>query len=195
MMVSFVKLLLVNTNEPNHVKLATKVGDDHLGITSLDKEGEASLKNGVPGTPNTDLHDATVIVDETQTRFRELHLVLTMNPSSVIRINVEYYELLLQGIIHAINGIVSAYKSEKKISEVKEVKGFKSAALHGWYYMVFVTTIGEEYDKVFNHLDMLNAPLEGKGFITTAKFEDVQDVQVLKFKTKLIIQKRKIAED
>nr|GEW51033.1 hypothetical protein [Tanacetum cinerariifolium] len=34
-----------------------------------------------------------------------------------------------------------------------------SAALHGWYYMVFVTTVGEEYDKVFNHLDMLNAPL------------------------------------
>ncbi|GKA41068.1 retrovirus-related pol polyprotein from transposon TNT 1-94, partial [Tanacetum coccineum] len=43
-----------------------------------------------------------------------------------------------------------------------------SAALHGWYYMVFVTTVGEEYDKVFNHLDMLNAPLEGKGF-TCAK--------------------------
>ncbi|GJR23288.1 hypothetical protein Tco_0971815 [Tanacetum coccineum] len=40
-----------------------------------------------------------------------------------------------------------------------------SAALHGWYYMVFVTTVGEEYDKVFNHLDMLNAPLEGKGRI------------------------------
>nr|GEV17842.1 26S proteasome regulatory subunit 6A homolog [Tanacetum cinerariifolium] len=34
-----------------------------------------------------------------------------------------------------------------------------SGALHGWYYMVFVTTIGEEYDKVFNHLDVLNIPL------------------------------------
>ncbi|GKA50434.1 hypothetical protein Tco_0743507 [Tanacetum coccineum] len=43
-----------------------------------------------------------------------------------------------------------------------------SAALHGWYYMVFVTTVGEEYDKVFNHLDMLNAPFEGKVF-TCAK--------------------------
>ncbi|GJX02696.1 putative reverse transcriptase domain-containing protein [Tanacetum coccineum] len=38
-----------------------------------------------------------------------------------------------------------------------------SAALHGWYYMVFITTFGEEYEKVFNHLDMLNASLEGKG--------------------------------
>nr|GEZ04789.1 ribonuclease H-like domain-containing protein [Tanacetum cinerariifolium] len=28
-----------------------------------------------------------------------------------------------------------------------------SAALHGWYYMEFVTTTGEEYDKVFNHLE------------------------------------------
>ncbi|GJZ36168.1 hypothetical protein Tco_0581985 [Tanacetum coccineum] len=37
-----------------------------------------------------------------------------------------------------------------------------SAALHGWYYMVFATTVGKEYDKVFNHLDMLHAPLEGK---------------------------------
>nr|GEX35900.1 hypothetical protein [Tanacetum cinerariifolium] len=36
-----------------------------------------------------------------------------------------------------------------------------SAALHGWYYMVFVTTVGKEYDKVLNHLDMLNAPLRG----------------------------------
>ncbi|GKE22707.1 hypothetical protein Tco_1434219 [Tanacetum coccineum] len=86
-----------NTNEPNHVKPATKVGDDHLGITSLDKEGEVSVKNGVPGTPNTDLHDATVLVDETLTRFGELYLVLTINPSRVIRIDVEYYELLLQG--------------------------------------------------------------------------------------------------
>ncbi|GKA61250.1 hypothetical protein Tco_0760657, partial [Tanacetum coccineum] len=34
-----------NTNELNHVKPATKVGDDHLGITSLDKEGEVSVKN------------------------------------------------------------------------------------------------------------------------------------------------------
>nr|GEU47016.1 xylulose kinase-1 [Tanacetum cinerariifolium] len=39
-----------------------------------------------------------------------------------------------------------------------------SDAFHGWYYMVFVTTVGEEYDKVFNHLDMLNAPFEGKVF-------------------------------
>ncbi|GJZ15847.1 hypothetical protein Tco_0551524 [Tanacetum coccineum] len=44
------------------------------------------------------------------------------------------------------------------------------AALHGWYYMVFVATVGEEYDKVFNHLDMLHAPLEKKVLIlTTAK--------------------------
>nr|GEZ29974.1 hypothetical protein [Tanacetum cinerariifolium] len=39
-----------------------------------------------------------------------------------------------------------------------------NAALHGWYYMVFVTTIGEEYDKVCKHLDMLNAPFERKVF-------------------------------
>nr|GEZ33934.1 hypothetical protein [Tanacetum cinerariifolium] len=37
-----------NTNEPNHVKPATKVGNDRLGITSLDKEGEVSVKNRVP---------------------------------------------------------------------------------------------------------------------------------------------------
>nr|GEU96127.1 hypothetical protein [Tanacetum cinerariifolium] len=43
-----------------------------------------------------------------------------------------------------------------------------SAPLHGWYYMVFVTIVGEEYDKVFNHLDMLNAPFKGKVF-TCAK--------------------------
>ncbi|GKE29729.1 hypothetical protein Tco_1445113 [Tanacetum coccineum] len=49
---------------------------------------------------------------------------------------------------------------------------------------------GEAYDKVFNHLDLLNAPLEGK-----IRFEDVQDVQVLKLKTKLIVQEKKIAED
>ncbi|GJQ98425.1 retrovirus-related pol polyprotein from transposon TNT 1-94 [Tanacetum coccineum] len=126
-----------NTNEPNHVKPATKVGDDHLGITSLDKEGEVNVKNGVPGSPNTDLHDTTVAVDETLTRFRELHLVLTMNPSKVIEIDVENYELLLLGFssclefqifecdVVVINGIVSAYKSKKKISKVKEVKGFK----------------------------------------------------------------------
>ncbi|GJY70684.1 hypothetical protein Tco_0474387 [Tanacetum coccineum] len=107
-----------------------------------------------------------------------------------------------------------------------------SAALHGWYYMVFVTTVGEEYDKVFNHLGMLNAPFEGKvltcekqvkpyvqDILLTAKslftvevlsfyflefiicivrhggFEDVQDVHVLKLKTKLFIQQRKIVED
>ncbi|GJZ43428.1 hypothetical protein Tco_0590683 [Tanacetum coccineum] len=87
-----------NTNEPNHVKPATKVGDDHLGITSFDKEGKVSVNNEVPGTPNTDLHDATVAVDETLTRFRELHLVLTMNPSRVIRIDVENYKLLLLGL-------------------------------------------------------------------------------------------------
>ncbi|GKF67350.1 hypothetical protein Tco_0197029 [Tanacetum coccineum] len=114
-----------NTNEPNYVKPVTKVGDDNLGITRLDKEGEVSMKNRVPGTPNTDLHDATVAVDETLTRFRELHLVLTMNPNMVIGIDVENYELLLLGIVHEINGIVSAYKIEKKISEVNEVKDFK----------------------------------------------------------------------
>ncbi|GJW56903.1 hypothetical protein Tco_0103634 [Tanacetum coccineum] len=86
-----------NTNEPNHVKPATKVGDDHLGITSLDKEGEVSVKNEVHGTPNTDLYDVTVAVDETLTRFGELHLVLRMNPSRVIGIDVENYELLLLG--------------------------------------------------------------------------------------------------
>ncbi|GJR23943.1 hypothetical protein Tco_0972470 [Tanacetum coccineum] len=146
-----------NTNEPNHVKPATKVGDDHLGITSLDKEGEVNMMNRFPGTPNIDLHDATISVDKILTRFGELHLVLTMNPSRVIGIDVENYELLLLGIIHEINGIVSAYKSETKISEVKEVKDFKG-------YM----NTREAYDKVFNHLDMLNAPLEGKGF-TCAK--------------------------
>ncbi|GJS66929.1 zinc finger, CCHC-type containing protein [Tanacetum coccineum] len=91
------KVAAGNTNEPKHVKPATKVGDDHLGITSMDKEGEVSVKNGVPGTPNTDLHDATVAVDETLTRFGVLYLVSTMNPSRVIEINVENYELLLLG--------------------------------------------------------------------------------------------------
>nr|GEV42706.1 putative reverse transcriptase domain-containing protein [Tanacetum cinerariifolium] len=43
-----------------------------------------------------------------------------------------------------------------------------SVALHGWYYMVFVTTVGEEYNKVFNHLDMFNAPFKEKVF-TCAK--------------------------
>nr|GEU77422.1 ribonuclease H-like domain-containing protein [Tanacetum cinerariifolium] len=42
-----------------------------------------------------------------------------------------------------------------------------STALHGWYYMVFVTTVGEEYDKVFNHLDMLNVPFKEKVFTCT----------------------------
>nr|GEW45000.1 hypothetical protein [Tanacetum cinerariifolium] len=43
-----------------------------------------------------------------------------------------------------------------------------NVALHGWYYMVSVTIVGEEYDKVFNYLDMLNAPFEEKVF-TCAK--------------------------
>ncbi|GJS57462.1 hypothetical protein Tco_0652246 [Tanacetum coccineum] len=43
--------------------------------------------------------------------------------------------------------------------------------------MVNILVSGEAYDKVFNHL---HAPLEGK-----IRFEDVQDVQVLKLKTKL----------
>ncbi|GJZ37596.1 hypothetical protein Tco_0583787 [Tanacetum coccineum] len=34
--------------------------------------------------------------------------------------------------------------------------------------MVNILLSGKEYDKVFNHLDMLHAPLKGKGFITTA---------------------------
>ncbi|GJU35679.1 hypothetical protein Tco_1184033 [Tanacetum coccineum] len=224
----------VNTNEPNHVKPATKVGDDYLGITSLDKEGEVSMTNRVPGTPNTDLHNNTVAVDETLTRFGELHLVLTMNPSRVIGIDVENYELLLLGlkqllllglilelkltsleayarllrIVHEINGVVSTYKSKKKISEVKEVKGFKGyhwlvdslwvvslglgikvyTSVPAWplmvigkfieavimliilmvdsitfgHEMVNILVSGEEYDKLFNHLDMLNAPFEGK---------------------------------
>ncbi|GJS33848.1 hypothetical protein Tco_0532230 [Tanacetum coccineum] len=46
-----------------------------------------------------------------------------------------------------------------------------SAALHGWYYMLFVATVGEEYEKVFNHLDMLQAPLEGKCGGMTWKFK------------------------
>ncbi|GJY51800.1 hypothetical protein Tco_0442647 [Tanacetum coccineum] len=58
--------------------------------------------------------------------------------------------------------------------------------------MVNILVSGEEYDKVFNHLDMLNAPFEGKVSLVQNKlnriFEDVQDVQVLKLKTKLIIQ-------
>nr|GEU33388.1 copia protein [Tanacetum cinerariifolium] len=44
----------------------------------------------------------------------------------------------------------------------------QQAALHRWYYMVFVATVGKEYDKVFNHLDILNAPFEEKVF-TCAK--------------------------
>ncbi|GJY96128.1 putative reverse transcriptase domain-containing protein [Tanacetum coccineum] len=35
--------------------------------------------------------------------------------------------------------------------------------------MVNILVSGEAYDKVFNHLDTLHAPLEGKVFITTAK--------------------------
>ncbi|GKF00564.1 hypothetical protein Tco_0023914 [Tanacetum coccineum] len=142
----------------SNLLLMSKVGDDHLGITSWDKEGEVSVKNGVPGTPNTDLHDVTVVVDKILTRFGELHLLLTMNSSRVIGIDVENYELLLLGlkhllllglilevkltslevysrllrIVHEINGIVSAYKSEKKISEVKEVKGFKGYLNTSW---------------------------------------------------------------
>ncbi|GJW83081.1 hypothetical protein Tco_0156226 [Tanacetum coccineum] len=46
--------------------------------------------------------------------------------------------------------------------------------------MVNILVLGKEYDKVFNYLDMLHAPLEGK-----IRFEDVQDIQVLKLKTKL----------
>ncbi|GKE84144.1 hypothetical protein Tco_1557886, partial [Tanacetum coccineum] len=91
------KVAAGNTNEPNHIKPAIKVGDDHLCITSLDKEGEVNVKNEVPGTPNTDIHDVTVVVDETLTRFKEFHLVLTMNPSRVIGTDVENYELLLLG--------------------------------------------------------------------------------------------------
>nr|GFB44288.1 hypothetical protein [Tanacetum cinerariifolium] len=78
-----------NTNEPNHVKPATKVGDDHLGITSLDKEGRGSMKNGVSGTLNTDLHDATIAVDETITRFGELHLVLRVGRMDLIVVVLE----------------------------------------------------------------------------------------------------------
>nr|GEY47159.1 hypothetical protein [Tanacetum cinerariifolium] len=81
------KVAAGNMNEPNHVKPTTKVGNDHLGITSLDKEGEVSMKNEVPSSLNTNLHDATVVVDESLTRFGELHLVLTMNPSKVIGID------------------------------------------------------------------------------------------------------------
>nr|GEX65842.1 serine/arginine-rich splicing factor RS2Z33-like isoform X1 [Tanacetum cinerariifolium] len=45
---------------------------------------------------------------------------------------------------------------------------YGSTALYGWYYIVFVTTVGEEYDIVFNHLYMSNAPIEEKVF-TCAK--------------------------
>ncbi|GJW81531.1 putative ribonuclease H-like domain-containing protein [Tanacetum coccineum] len=239
---------------------------------------EASLKNGVLSTPNTDLHDAIVVMDETLTRFGELHLVLTMNPSRVIGIDVENYELLLLGlkqllllgtasklsdgglvlvdvvegvhiqthvvlrqawiekvtpclvlnkidrlilelkltsleayarllrIVYEINGVVSTYKSKKNISEVKEVKGFKGVSFfllpNRWqcmkgvhcyrigiesllsyaaikilivdsitfgHEMVNILVSGEEYDKLFNHLDMLNAQFEGKDILLGLK--------------------------
>ncbi|GJS45690.1 hypothetical protein Tco_0595811 [Tanacetum coccineum] len=38
--------------------------------------------------------------------------------------------------------------------------------------MVNILVSGEEYDKVFNHLDMLNAPLEGKVFTTDIQEKD-----------------------
>nr|GEU76308.1 hypothetical protein [Tanacetum cinerariifolium] len=59
-------------------------------------------------------------------------------------------------------------KGDMKMKAKSSSSVIFSAALHGWYYMVFVTTVGEEYDKVFNHLKMLNAPFEGKVF-TCAK--------------------------
>nr|GEV73512.1 copia protein [Tanacetum cinerariifolium] len=59
-------------------------------------------------------------------------------------------------------------KSSSSCSCGKFIEVVIIAALHGRYYMVFVTTVGEEYDKVFNHLDMLNAPFKGKVF-TCAK--------------------------
>ncbi|GJV10363.1 hypothetical protein Tco_1351904 [Tanacetum coccineum] len=59
---------------------------------------------------------------------------------------------------------------EKKVEEVKGFKGLLSAANNVLMVdsitfvqkMVNILVSGKEYDKVFNHLDMLNAPLEGK---------------------------------
>ncbi|GJU86200.1 hypothetical protein Tco_1293746 [Tanacetum coccineum] len=65
---------------------------------------------------------------------------------------------------------------EKK---VEEFKGFKGAALHGWYYM---------------HLRGRFSFTTAKSLLRKIRFEDVQDVQVLKLKTKLIIQLRKITK-
>ncbi|GJW14020.1 hypothetical protein Tco_0018153 [Tanacetum coccineum] len=64
-------------------------------------------------------------------------------------------------------------------------ENYSNVALHGWYYMVFATTVGEEYDKVFNHLDMLNAPFEGKVFTCAKqvkpylKFNSIKDAKLL----------------
>ncbi|GJS33267.1 reverse transcriptase domain-containing protein [Tanacetum coccineum] len=44
--------------------------------------------------------------------------------------------------------------------------------------MVNILVSGEEYDKVFNHLDMLNAPLEGKGFTCAKQTKEDHEVHL-----------------
>ncbi|GJY68841.1 hypothetical protein Tco_0471823 [Tanacetum coccineum] len=59
--------------------------------------------------------------------------------------------------------------------------------------MVNILVSGEEYDKVFNHLDMLNAPLEGK-IITTAKNEDMFGVNDLE-SDKIVVESQVANKD
>ncbi|GJY48066.1 hypothetical protein Tco_0438022 [Tanacetum coccineum] len=96
----------------------------------------------------------------TTARFKIDRLILELKLTPL-----EAYARLLR-IVHEINGIVSAYKSEKKISEVKEILMVDSITFG--QEMVNILDSEKEYDKVFNHLDMLNAPLKD---FTTAKYK------------------------
>nr|GEX71834.1 hypothetical protein [Tanacetum cinerariifolium] len=73
-------------------------------------------------------------------------------------------------------------KQDKNVVEKKMMLLKFNAALHGWCYKVFITTIEEEYDKMFNHLDMLNALFERKVFTCT---EQVKPYLVLRVEVKI----------
>ncbi|GKE10663.1 hypothetical protein Tco_1414214 [Tanacetum coccineum] len=87
------------------------------------------------------------------------------------------YTLVLPRLMLLVYLMLPLYKRTLVIQELKQlVTTVKSLILRTVLMvdsitfgqeMVNILVSGKEYDKVFNHLDMLNAPLEGKGFTYT----------------------------
>nr|GEU34458.1 hypothetical protein [Tanacetum cinerariifolium] len=89
------------------------------------------------------------IISDRDSRFTSRFLAVNARGPELVQETTEKISQIKDGLKAARDRQKSDADKRRKPLEFSVV--IFSAALHGWYYMVFVTTVGEEYDKVFNH--------------------------------------------